>query len=82
MVKFTPLNLQAPLWPPMELFDAIFCRNVVIYFDRDAQQKLLSRFAALLRPRGLLAVGHAEGFPAASPLFRACGRTAYEYIPS
>jgi len=63
----------------MEAFDVIFCRNVVIYFDREAQKRLLGRFAGLLRPGGLLAVGHAESFPAGHPRFRACGRTAYEY---
>jgi chemotaxis protein methyltransferase CheR len=79
MVKFMQLNLQSSPWPSMEPFDAIFCRNVVIYFDREAQKKLLARFASLLRPRGLLAVGHAESFPTGHPAFRACGRTAYEY---
>lgn len=78
MVKFTQLNLQSQ-WPALEPFDAIFCRNVVIYFDREAQRQLLARFTGVLRPRGLLAVGHAESFPATHPAFRACGRTAYEY---
>jgi chemotaxis protein methyltransferase CheR len=82
MVKFAALNLQSPVWPATELFDVIFCRNVVIYFDRDAQKALLARFAASLRPGGLLAVGHAESFPASHPAFRACGRTAYEYAPA
>jgi len=82
MVRFMQLNLQAPQWPAMEPFDAIVCRNVVIYFDREAQRKLLARFAALLRPHGLLAVGHAESFPATHPAFRPCGRTAYEYVPA
>lgn len=80
MVKFMQLNLQSQ-WPALEPFDAIFCRNVVIYFDRDAQKKLLARFTTVLRPHGLLAVGHAESFPATHPAFRACGRTAYDYVP-
>lgn len=79
LVSFAQLNLLAPAWPPLERFDAIFCRNVVIYFDRDAQKRLLHRFASLLAPGGLLAVGHAESFPAGHPQFRACGRTAYEF---
>lgn len=79
LVRFMPLNLQSDKWPAMEPFDVIFCRNVVIYFDRDAQRKLLGRFAGVLRPGALLAVGHAESFPATHPAFRACGRTAYEY---
>jgi chemotaxis protein methyltransferase CheR len=81
MVKFVQLNLQSPQWPALEPFDVIFCRNVVIYFDRDAQKKLLARFATVLRPHGLLAVGHAESFPATHPAFHACGRTAYNYVP-
>jgi chemotaxis protein methyltransferase CheR len=81
MVRFMPFNLQSPLWPPTDPFDAIFCRNVAIYFDREAQKKLLARFAATLRPHALLAVGHAESFPATHRAFRACGRTAYEYVP-
>ena len=55
--------------------------NVVIYFDREAQRRLLARFTTVLRPHGFLAVGHAESFPATDPAFRACGRTAYEYLP-
>jgi chemotaxis protein methyltransferase CheR len=81
MVSFMQLNLQAQRWPTMEPFDAIFCRNVVIYFDRDAQRHLLTRFAAVLRPKGLLAVGHAESFPATLAAFHPCGRTAYEFTP-
>ncbi|MEP6790943.1 MAG: CheR family methyltransferase [Ramlibacter sp.] len=81
-VRFAQLNLQSPGWPAMEPFDAIFCRNVVIYFDRDAQKRLLERFAGMLRPGALLAVGHAESFPATHSAFRACGRTAYEYVPA
>lgn len=78
MVRFGQLNLQSPAWPALESFDVIFCRNVVIYFDREFQKKLLSRLADLLVPGGLLMVGHSESFPAAHPGFRSCGRTAYE----
>ena len=80
MVEFMQLNLQAPQWPPMEPFDAIVCRNVVIYFDREAQRRLLARLADLLLPGGLLMVGHSESFPSAHPGFRSCGRTAYERV--
>lgn len=82
MVKFAQLNLQAWPWPALDSFDVIFCRNVVIYFDREAQKQLLERFTTLLRPGGLLVVGHAESFPATHRAFRACGRTAYEYLPA
>ena len=80
MAKFAPLNLQSSAWPAQERFDAIFCRNVVIYFDRDSQKRLLARLADLLVPGGLLMVGHSESFPAAHAGFRSCGRTAYERV--
>jgi chemotaxis protein methyltransferase CheR len=79
-VRFAQLNLQSPVWPAQERFDVIFCRNVVIYFDREFQKKLLARLADLLVPGGLLMVGHSESFPAAHPGFRSCGRTAYEKV--
>ena len=81
LVTFRALNLQAPSWPDVGTFDAIFCRNVVIYFDRATQARLIDRFAQRLRPGGLLTVGHAECFPAGHQRFRSCGRTAYELVP-
>jgi chemotaxis protein methyltransferase CheR len=82
MVRFGQLNLQSPAWPAQDRFDVIFCRNVVIYFDREFQKKLLQRLADLLVPGGLLMVGHSESFPAAHAGFRSCGRTAYERLAS
>jgi chemotaxis protein methyltransferase CheR len=82
MLRFGQLNLQSPVWPAQDRFDVIFCRNVVIYFDRDFQKQLLQRLADLLVPGGLLMVGHSESFPAAHAGFRSCGRTAYERTPS
>jgi len=78
LVRFARFNLQGPQWPAPGRFDVIFCRNVVIYFGREAQQRLAHRLAAALAPGGLLLVGHAESFPSAHPAFRACGRTAYQ----
>jgi chemotaxis protein methyltransferase CheR len=76
--RFFQLNLQSPAWPQQDRYDVIFCRNVVIYFDRDDQKRLAGRFADMLAPGGLLMVGHSESFPAGHPAFRSCGRTAYE----
>lgn len=59
MVEFRRLNLVGP-WPPLGSFHAIFCRNVMIYFDRAAQARLVNRLAACLKPGGYLFVGHAE----------------------
>jgi chemotaxis protein methyltransferase CheR len=80
MVRFGQLNLQSAAWPSQEPYDVIFCRNVVIYFDREFQKRLLARLHDLLVPGGLLMVGHSESFPAAHPGFRSCGRTAYERV--
>jgi len=77
LVRFAQCNLQGADWPAGPRFDVVFCRNVVIYFDRDAQRRLAERLAAALVPGGLLMVGHAESFPAGHGAFRACGRTAY-----
>jgi chemotaxis protein methyltransferase CheR len=78
MVRFEVRNLLAPRWAGDERFDAVFCRNVMIYFDRAAQQRLLDRFAGVLAPGGLLFLGHSESCAAGHPAFRSCGKTAYE----
>jgi len=59
IVRFRPLNfLEA--WPMKGLFDVIFCRNVMIYFDNLTKERLVSRFAEMLTPDGTLYVGHSE----------------------
>lgn len=78
--RFFQFNLQATVWPQQERYDVIFCRNVVIYFDREDQKRLAALFADMLAPGGVLMVGHSESFPAGHPAFRSCGRTAYERV--
>lgn len=80
MIRFQQLNLVDPQWPVRGPFDAIFCRNVMIYFDRDTQLAVLRRFAPLLKPDGLLFVGHSENFYHATDLFRLRGKTVYERV--
>ena len=59
MVRFAKLNLMEE-WPMRGLFDVIFCRNVMIYFDKPTQEKLVKRFWSQLREGGYLMVGHSE----------------------
>ena len=60
LVRLAPLNLMQP-WPMKGPFNVIFCRNVMIYFDRPTQQGLINRFHDILAPGGYLFVGHSEG---------------------
>jgi chemotaxis protein methyltransferase CheR len=78
MVKFRSRNLLDANWPIGECFDVVFCRNVMIYFDRSTQQRLLDRLAAVLPEGGLLFVGHADSGASVHPAFRSRGKTAYE----
>ncbi|HEY9099167.1 MAG TPA: CheR family methyltransferase [Thiobacillus sp.] len=78
LVTFKPLNLLAPAWSVGGPFDVIFCRNVMIYFDKPTQTKILSRFAPLLKPDGLLFAGHSESFLHVSDVFKLRGKTVYE----
>lgn len=59
MIEFRRLNLIEPL-PEMGQFAVIFCRNVMIYFSRETQQRVIDRLTACIEPAGYLFVGHAE----------------------
>lgn len=59
MVSFARLNLLHP-WPMKGPFDVIFCRNVMIYFEKDVQTEVVRRFAEILAPGGVLFIGHSE----------------------
>jgi chemotaxis protein methyltransferase CheR len=77
MVTFKQLNLLDDAWPMRGRFDMIFCRNVMIYFDKTTQQAVLKKLAGALQPGGLLFIGHSESFHSASDLFTICGNTVY-----
>lgn len=78
MVSFHRINLLDSDWPIRDRLDAIFCRNVMIYFDKETQLTILKKFAPLLRGDGLLFAGHSESFYHAATLFRLRGHTVYE----
>ncbi len=77
LVTFRQLNLLDATWAARGPFDAIFCRNVLIYFDRETQLKVVSRFAPLLAQGGALFVGHSENFAHGQRSLKLTGRTVY-----
>ena len=79
-IMFRQVNLLDASWPIRAPIDAIFCRNVMIYFDKTTQYGVLERFAGLLGNGGLLFAGHSENFTQAGNIFRSLGRTVYERI--
>jgi len=78
LITFRAQNLLDAQWPVRGPFDAIMCRNVMIYFDKDTQRRILEKFAPLLRKDGILFAGHSESFFHAADLFKLRGKTVYE----
>ncbi|ULU27388.1 CheR family methyltransferase [Dyella terrae] len=76
LVSILPLNLLHD-WPMQGPFDAIFCRNVVIYFDKPTKQRLFQRYAGLLPDGGYLFLGHSESMYGLNDSFDLIGRTVY-----
>lgn len=79
LVCFRQMNLMEA-WPMHGPFQVIFCRNVVIYFDKQNQKKLFQRFADILVPEGYLFIGHSENLFGVSDRFRSIGRTIYRRV--
>jgi len=79
MVSFKQLNLMDE-WPMRGAFNVIFCRNVVIYFNKATQKELVDRFANILTPNGYLFLGHSESLFKVSDRFKLVGQTAYQKI--
>lgn len=79
-IDFLRVNLVGDRWPFHEPFDAVFCRNVMIYFDEPTQRRVLERIHGLLKPGGMLFVGHAENFSDSRDLFALRGKTVYERL--
>ena len=79
LTAFRPLNLHGA-WPMKGPFDIIFCRNVVIYFDKATQARLFDRFAGILAPGGFLYIGHSESLFRITERFRTVGQSIYRKI--
>jgi chemotaxis protein methyltransferase CheR len=80
IAEFGQVNLVHDTLRFSQPFDVIFCRNVMIYFDAATQRSVLMRLHRVMRPGGLLFVGHSENFSAQSDLFTLRGKTVYERL--
>lgn len=77
LITFRRLNLLDDAWPISGRFDGIFCRNVMIYFDRPVRDRILTHCVRHLKPDGLFFAGHSETLYHAAHLFEPCGHTVY-----
>lgn len=79
LITYKELNLMND-WPMKGPFDVIFCRNVIIYFDKKTQLQLFERYHQLLAPKGLLILGHSENLGAFQKYFENVGRTIFRKL--
>lgn len=77
LVEFRRLNLNEEQYPVEGSFDLIFCRNVLIYFNRETKAAVIDRLTRHLSPAGLLFLGHSETLHSAAHALRHVGPTAY-----
>lgn len=77
LITFKQLNLLEQ-WPMRGPFDVIICRNVLIYFDKKTQEKLTKRYYEMLRPGGILILGHSESLSKTQTQYKLLGRTIFE----
>ncbi|MCA7022372.1 MULTISPECIES: CheR family methyltransferase [Stenotrophomonas] len=80
LIEFRQLNLLAPRYDVGGPYDALFCRNVMIYFDKPTQRAILSRLVQHMGDDGLLYTGHSENYLHAADLIQPCGRTLYRRV--
>ena len=79
LLEFRQINLLNPDWGFNEKFDVIFCRNVMIYFDKVTQRKLIEQMLRVLQSDGLFFAGHSESFFHLGDLIAPVGRTVYRH---
>jgi chemotaxis protein methyltransferase CheR len=82
LISFQQINLLDAHWPVEGPLDAIFCRNVMIYFDKPTQLGIIERFMPLLKADGLMFAGHSESFSHAGHLIRLSDKNVYRQTSS
>lgn len=80
LTMFHRLNFTVFPYPIKGVFDVIFCRNAMIYFDRDLRTKMVHEFARLLKPGGLLMIGHAETLIGLENQYRTVKPSVYQRL--
>ncbi|MBI4562946.1 MAG: protein-glutamate O-methyltransferase CheR [Candidatus Rokubacteria bacterium] len=80
LVDFRRINLREDAWPIRTLLDCVFCRNVIIYFDRPLQQRVVARLAETLKPGGYLFLGHSESLLGMRVGLRHLRNTVYQKV--
>lgn len=81
MIEYRQLNLLSSRYDVGGPYAALFCRNVMIYFDKPTQRGILSRLVTHMGDDGLLYTGHSENYLHAADLIQPCGRTLYRRAP-
>ncbi len=80
LIEFKKINLIESFWPIEAQQDFIFCRNVMIYFNKDTQKQVISRLINKLNPGGLYFAGHSESFSTMPNGIKSIGRTTYQKV--
>ena len=78
-IQFKQLNLIKD-FPFVAEFDVLFCRNVIIYFDKETKVKILKKYHKALKPGGILFLGHSESIHGVNDMFVSCGKTTYKKV--
>ena len=81
VIRFARVNLVGEDWPPPPKFDLVFCRNVLIYFDRPGKIRVVERLLERIDPGGYLFLGHAESLGGFTTRARAVLPTIYQPLP-
>ena len=78
LISFRKINLLDPTYPFVDKFDIVFCRNVIIYFDKPTQKKIFSQMERVMQDDAVLIIGHSETLFGISDNFKFIGHTIYQ----